>query len=126
MIGGHRRNAQLFCERAHGERLQPARTSEAQPRLNNLLKGEAISPVRANGLAPRLSLLAGPCRRWHDYADYEGSFGDDEGYLFLSGRKGDMIIRGGENVYPIEVEPVLLTHPTVADAASRASRRATF
>ena len=42
---------------------------------------------------------------------------DDEGYLFLAGRKGDMIIRGGENVYPIEVEQVLETHPGVREAA---------
>jgi acyl-CoA synthetase (AMP-forming)/AMP-acid ligase II len=40
---------------------------------------------------------------------------DSEGYLFLAGRKGDMIIRGGENVYPEEVETVLRTHPGVAD-----------
>jgi len=42
---------------------------------------------------------------------------DDEGYLYLVGRKGDMIIRGGENVYPLEVENVLTEHPAVADAA---------
>ena len=42
---------------------------------------------------------------------------DDAGYLHLSGRKGDMIIRGGENVYPQEVEQVLATHPDVREAA---------
>jgi acyl-CoA synthetase (AMP-forming)/AMP-acid ligase II len=41
---------------------------------------------------------------------------DGEGYLFLSGRKGDKIIRGGENVYPIEVEYVLASHPAIAEA----------
>lgn len=41
---------------------------------------------------------------------------DDEGYLFLVGRRGDKIIRGGENVYPLEVERVLLTHPRVKEA----------
>jgi acyl-CoA synthetase (AMP-forming)/AMP-acid ligase II len=40
---------------------------------------------------------------------------DDEGYLFLVGRLGDKIIRGGENVYPLEVEHVLQTHPSVRD-----------
>ena len=39
------------------------------------------------------------------------------GYLYLSGRKGDMIIRGGENVYPREIEEVLAAHPAVADVA---------
>jgi acyl-CoA synthetase (AMP-forming)/AMP-acid ligase II len=42
---------------------------------------------------------------------------DDQGYLHLAGRRGDMIIRGGENVYPVEVENLLLEHPRVADAA---------
>lgn len=40
---------------------------------------------------------------------------DDDGYLFLSGRAKDMIITGGVNVYPAEVEAVLATHPAVAD-----------
>lgn len=40
---------------------------------------------------------------------------DGDGYLYLSGRKGDKIIRGGENVYPIEVEHVVSGHPSVAD-----------
>ncbi len=42
---------------------------------------------------------------------------DDDGYLYLIGRRGDMIIRGGENVYPMEVENRLLEHPRIADAA---------
>jgi long-chain acyl-CoA synthetase len=40
-----------------------------------------------------------------------------EGYLFLCDRKIDMIIAGGVNIYPTEVEAALLTHPKVADAA---------
>jgi long-chain acyl-CoA synthetase len=42
---------------------------------------------------------------------------DDEKYLFLCDRKNDMIISGGVNIYPAEIESVLLTHPAVADAA---------
>jgi acyl-CoA synthetase (AMP-forming)/AMP-acid ligase II len=42
---------------------------------------------------------------------------DDEGYLFLLDRKHDMIVSGGENVYPREVETALLSHPQIADAA---------
>ena len=38
-----------------------------------------------------------------------------DGYLYLVGRRGDKIIRGGENVYPLEVEQVLALHPAVRD-----------
>lgn len=40
---------------------------------------------------------------------------DDEGYVNIVGRIKDMIIRGGENIYPREVEEFLYTHPAVAD-----------
>jgi acyl-CoA synthetase (AMP-forming)/AMP-acid ligase II len=42
---------------------------------------------------------------------------DDEGFIYIVDRKKDMIIVGGENVYPHEIERVLLRHPGVADAA---------
>jgi len=42
---------------------------------------------------------------------------DDEGYLYVRDRVKDMIVSGGENVYPREVEDVLFHHPAVADAA---------
>jgi acyl-CoA synthetase (AMP-forming)/AMP-acid ligase II len=42
---------------------------------------------------------------------------DDEGYLYLAGRSKDMIIRGGENIYPVEIESVLADHPSVAQVA---------
>ena len=43
---------------------------------------------------------------------------DCDGYLFLSGRADDVIIRGGENMSPGEIEDVLLTHPAIADACA--------
>ena len=42
---------------------------------------------------------------------------DDDGYLFVVDRKKDMIIRGGENIFPAELEAVLHEHPAVAEAA---------
>ncbi|HEX4530380.1 MAG TPA: AMP-binding protein, partial [Acidimicrobiia bacterium] len=42
---------------------------------------------------------------------------DDEGFLYLRDRKIDMIVSGGVNIYPAEVEAVLLSHPAVGDAA---------
>ncbi|MFD5322848.1 acyl-CoA synthetase [Streptomyces sp. NPDC127092] len=43
---------------------------------------------------------------------------DEDGYLFLRDRKIDMIISGGVNIYPAEIEAALLAHPAVADAAA--------
>lgn len=40
---------------------------------------------------------------------------DSEGYLYVTDRKGDMIISGGENIYPVEVENVIRSNPKVAD-----------
>jgi acyl-CoA synthetase (AMP-forming)/AMP-acid ligase II len=42
---------------------------------------------------------------------------DDEGFVYIVDRKKDMIVSGGENVYPREVEEVLFQHPAVAEAA---------
>jgi long-chain acyl-CoA synthetase len=42
---------------------------------------------------------------------------DADGWLYLSDRRSDLIISGGVNIYPAEIESVLLTHPAVADAA---------
>ncbi len=47
----------------------------------------------------------------------DGGYVDPDGYLFLTDRVKDMIVTGGENVYPAEVERVLREHPAVADAA---------
>ncbi len=42
---------------------------------------------------------------------------DDEGYIYVQDRVKDMIVSGGENIYPRAVEEVLFQHPTIADAA---------
>ena len=42
---------------------------------------------------------------------------DEDDYLFLTDRKKDMVISGGANIYPAEVEAVLFNHPAVGDAA---------
>jgi acyl-CoA synthetase (AMP-forming)/AMP-acid ligase II len=50
---------------------------------------------------------------------YTGDMGyyDEKGFIYIADRKKDMIITGGENVYPIEVENVLYRHPAVKEAA---------
>ncbi len=42
---------------------------------------------------------------------------DDEGFYYITGRKKDMIISGGENVYPTEIEELLFKHPSILEAA---------
>jgi len=43
---------------------------------------------------------------------------DDQGYLFLAGRADDVIVRGGENISPGEIEDLVLTHPAISDVAA--------
>jgi long-chain acyl-CoA synthetase len=43
---------------------------------------------------------------------------DEEGYFYIVDRKSDMIIRGGENIYPREIDEILYQHPSVKDAAT--------
>ena len=52
---------------------------------------------------------------WKSVGDV--AYRDDEGYLYICDRKKDMIISGGVNIYPAEVEAVLYAHPQVLDAA---------
>jgi long-chain acyl-CoA synthetase len=54
-------------------------------------------------------------RGWSTLGDI--GYADAEGYLYLTDRKSDVIITGGVNVYPIEAEHVLASHPKVLDAA---------
>ena len=51
------------------------------------------------------------------FATNDGGQMDDEGYLFVEGRLDDVIVRGGENVSPGEIEDVLREHPQVDDVA---------
>ena len=62
------------------------------------------------GTAPRM-------RTTEDGFGTAGDMGflDEEGYLFLADRRVDMIVTGGANVFPAEVEAALIDHPTIAD-----------
>jgi acyl-CoA synthetase (AMP-forming)/AMP-acid ligase II len=71
-------------------------------------------------------LMAGYANRPEDTAEAivdgwfrtgDGGYVDADGYLYLTDRLKDMIITGGENVYPIEVEDVIIDHPSVAAVA---------
>jgi acyl-coenzyme A synthetase/AMP-(fatty) acid ligase len=62
---------------------------------------------------------SGKTRDFHEGFMASGDMGylDDAGRLFVVGRDDEMIVSGGENVYPIEVEEALMAHPEVAEAA---------
>jgi len=55
------------------------------------------------------------CNGWLHTGDL--GYMDKNGYLFIMDRSKDMIISGGENIYPREIEEVLIKHPTVREAA---------
>ncbi len=52
------------------------------------------------------------------FPTHDGGWLDKEGYLFVTGRIDDVIVKGGQNISPGEIEEVLLQHSAVADAAA--------
>jgi long-chain acyl-CoA synthetase len=76
-------------------------------RGENILKGYYKNPD-ATAIAFR--------NGWFHTGDV--GYRDDDGYFFIVDRKSDMIIRGGENIYPREIDEVLYQHPAVAAAAT--------
>jgi len=90
-----------------GAALGPGEWGEVWMRAQNVMAGYFNRPEEtAAALTPDGWLRTG-----------DGGYLDDEGYLFLTDRIKDMIVSGGENVYPIEVEEALAQHPAVADVA---------
>jgi len=94
------------CVDDHDRRLPPGERGEVVVRGPNVMKGyfgrpEATAEVMRGG--------------WFRTGDI-GAF-DADGYLSIVDRKKDMILRGGFNVYPREIEEVLMTHPAVAMVA---------
>jgi len=86
--------------------------------------GRVLGPMEAGEIYVRGPQVSGEYQG-RSALDSEGWFPtrdagylDDEGYLFLSGRADDVIVRGGENISPSEIEDVLLGHDAVADAAA--------
>ena len=86
---------------ADGKALGPDQRGEI------FVRGEQVS---GEYLGRKASLDA---KGW--FATRDGGWLDAEGYLFVEGRIDDVIVRGGENLSPGEIEDVLLEHPAVVD-----------
>ena len=86
--------------------------------------GEPVGPgvpgeiwVRGEQVSGEYVGLGSVCDADGWFPTKDGGWIDADGYLFVEGRLDDVIVRGGENISPGEVEDVLLEHPGVADAA---------
>jgi acyl-CoA synthetase (AMP-forming)/AMP-acid ligase II len=85
--------------------------------------GEALGPGQSGEIYVRGEQVSGEYLHkkavqddgW--FATNDGGWMDDDGYLFVEGRLDDVIVRGGENISPGEIEDVLREHPQVADVA---------
>lgn len=75
-----------------------------------LIRGEHVTPGYVGRFKDKCSTEDG----WLHTGDI-GYF-DDEGYLYVIDRRSDLIISGGENIYPAEVENILLSHPKIVEA----------
>ena len=90
-----------------GKELPPGQVGEIVTKGPRIMKGYWHDEQKtAKAFTPDGWLITGD-RGWMD----------EEGYIFLAGRGDDMIIRGGENISPEEVEDVLHSHPKVEEAA---------
>ncbi len=93
-----------------GSRLQPGQVGELVFARENVISGYHNQPQR---LRDAMVKIEG--EEW--FATGDLAMVDEDGYFFIKGRKKDMIIVGGENVFAGEVEAVLLKHPGVREAA---------
>jgi acyl-CoA synthetase (AMP-forming)/AMP-acid ligase II len=103
-IGKPLPDVEVMVRDENGNPLQSEQVGELCIRTPRIMKGYA-------GRADDAALSEG----WRATGDL--GWIDHDGYVFFAGRKDDMIIRGGENIAPAEVESVLMSHPAIEEAA---------
>lgn len=86
-------------------------TDQAREVGEVLIKGPHVTPGYIGSQSNRSPLTEDG---W--LATGDAGYLDEEGYLFIVDRRADLIISGGENIYPAEIENVLLAHPAVREA----------
>lgn len=89
-----------------GSDVKPGENGEVLLRTLNMMKGYWNRPDDTAATIRNKWLYTGDIARM-----------DDDGYLYIMDRKKDMIISGGENIYPAEIENALLNNPKIADVA---------
>jgi acyl-CoA synthetase (AMP-forming)/AMP-acid ligase II len=114
-----------FQDRAHtlGRPLPQTQVKIVDPASGQTVAPEVIGELCTRGYHvmtgyfqdPEMTAAAIDADGWLHTGDLASM--DQRGYCKIAGRLKDMIIRGGENIYPREIEQVLFTHPTVADVA---------
>jgi long-chain acyl-CoA synthetase len=97
---------EMRCVDAEGREVPVGELGEIVIRGHNVMKGYY---KRADASAEAIK------NGWFFTGDVP--YQDEDGYFFIKDRVKDMIIRGGFNVYPREIEEVLYGHPTIAEAA---------
>jgi long-chain acyl-CoA synthetase len=111
---------------------KPGTVGKPEPAGHVLVGDEDARPLPA-GTAGLVWIRSNPTDRFEYHGDPDKTAGafrgdyftlgdvgylDDDGYLFLTDRSVHLIVSGGVNIYPAEVDAVLLEHPKVADAAT--------
>jgi acyl-CoA synthetase (AMP-forming)/AMP-acid ligase II len=124
--GGHA----TFTMDPEGARTRPGAVGKPRPPVEVRIVDEAGAPVAAGQVGEVVTRNPdghrqyykdpeATARMWEGGWLHTGDLGylDEEGYLFIAGRKKEMIVRGGMNVYADDVEAVLQAHPSVVEAA---------
>jgi acyl-CoA synthetase (AMP-forming)/AMP-acid ligase II len=105
-VGRETFNVEVRIVNDAGKDVQQGEVGEIEVRGNNVMAGYWRQPEAT------AATIRGGWLRTGDLATV-----DEDGYVYLAGRKKELIISGGENIYPAEVEQALFAHPAVLEVA---------